>query len=393
MIIVLYATIVAVPLVWGFLPAVQKKPIPDRMRTLRSISGLMFLGSIGAQIAAPQLFDLPYVLQVSLARPFGSTLAMVVGIVDFLILYALAVLIPGQVFSRRWRGTSASLVRTIGGGLLKMLGRFATWFALYVSFDLVGLVSGVWWQNGLLRLLAAGAILGAGVGITYLSFRFGRHPRELNESMRAVVSMVGELAKKAGGSVRRVLFLETRDTRIANALALGGKRGFVGITTYLLEHLAPDEVEFTVAHELGHLRMRHTLVRQLISIVAVTVAITLIDQVGYYALDGATRLGLFLVRFLIIILTVQIIPYAVYRRQELIADAFAVALTGDRDAAERSLRKIEALNQVQVRERDSVGSTHPATARRIEAITGKRASGGVTRSDLREDPDSDSGQP
>jgi Zn-dependent protease with chaperone function len=368
--IALYITIVAVPLVYGFLPSTRKKPVPERLRTLRGLSSIMFLGAIGAQIVAPQLFDLGTVLQISIGRAFTFVPGIVLSILDFLLLYALAVLIPGQVFGKRWRGSGASPLRTIGGGLARMLGRVVTWMLLYLAFDIIGVFAASWWAGALLRLGAATLILGASTLVGYARFLFGRRPKEEAPQMSRAAELVRSLGEKAGVAVRRVLFLETRDTRVANAMALGGRSGFVGITTYLLEHLSPDQLKFTIAHELGHLRMRHTLVRFLVSVVSVTVAISIVSRLGLYGADPVTRLFGFGLRFAIIIVTVQVIPYALYRRQELAADAFAVSLTGDARAAAESLAIVSALNHTDTRSGAAgpLGSTHPDTARRIAAL-------------------------
>ena len=383
MILLLYATLLILPFGWGFLPVIREKPVPDRVRGLRRVSSLLFLGALGARIAAPRLFDLAYALEVALGRPFAMVPALALTVLDLLLTYALAVLIPGQFFSRRWRGTTASALSMVGRGLGQMMGMLLTWIALYLSVDLIGLAVDQWWLNGVLRLIAAWLILSASAGLTYLVVRYARHPENITDSMIGVVDLVQGLAARAGVRVRRVLFLETGDTRVANAYAIGGRYGFIGITTYLLDHFDREQIEFVAAHELGHLKMHHTLIRRLVSAVALTVAVTLMDQVGYSAADATAGLAAFILRLSIIIATVQLIPYAIYRKQELQADAFATRLTGNPEAAEESLRALETLNDIRLRERDQTGSTHPTTARRIEAITGTAAAADVASAKMR----------
>jgi STE24 endopeptidase len=71
------------------------------------------------------------------------------------------------------------------------------------------------------------------------------------------------LAAGAGVRVRAFRVLSTRGQKIANAAQMGTIPGFryVLVTDYLLDHLPAPEVDAVVAHELGHARRHHILIK------------------------------------------------------------------------------------------------------------------------------------
>src|SRR5205823_4260977 len=82
----------------------------------------------------------------------------------------------------------------------------------------------------------------------FLAFRCGR--QELRGGPWH--EMVMTLARQAGVRVRHVVLLKTR---LLNAYA--SAFGTIGLTSGLISTLEPEEVRAVVAHEIGHLRMRH----------------------------------------------------------------------------------------------------------------------------------------
>src|SRR5207249_3056187 len=64
------------------------------------------------------------------------------------------------------------------------------------------------------------------------------------------------LAAKAGVSIKQILIQSAAKSQEANAAAVHGN--VVLLTDYLLENLSEREVDAVVAHELVHLKLRHT---------------------------------------------------------------------------------------------------------------------------------------
>jgi Zn-dependent protease with chaperone function len=70
-------------------------------------------------------------------------------------------------------------------------------------------------------------------------------------------------AESAGVKVRGFRILDTRGQKIANAAQMGTIPGFryVLLTDYSLDNLPPQQVDAVVAHELGHARRHHILIK------------------------------------------------------------------------------------------------------------------------------------
>jgi Zn-dependent protease with chaperone function len=72
-----------------------------------------------------------------------------------------------------------------------------------------------------------------------------------------------EFCRRRGVKVRDVVIVEGRSERVANAAVAGIIPGFiyVFITDHLLERFTEDEVEAVLAHELGHAKQHHLLIK------------------------------------------------------------------------------------------------------------------------------------
>ncbi len=194
--------------------------------------------------------------------------------------------------------------------------------------------------------------------------------------------MVADLARRANMPMPRVYIMET-DTPNAFATGRDPKHGAVAVTTGIMRILDRDELAGVIAHELGHIKNRDTL----ISAVAATVAgaITMIANMAQWALifgglggnsdedDGGGIGGLVGGLFMIILapIAATLIQLAISRSREFSADAAGAQIAGDPIALASALRKIQGYNSARPM------AVNPSTAHQyiINPLSGSTVAG------------------
>jgi heat shock protein HtpX len=196
--------------------------------------------------------------------------------------------------------------------------------------------------------------------------------------------MVAELARRAALPMPRVYII---DSPHPNAFATGRdpEHAAVAATTGLLNMLTKDEVAGVMAHELGHVKNRDTLIMTMVATVAG--AISMLANFGMFFRSGDNR-GNTLATLLAVIvapLAAMIVQMAISRTREFGADRAGAEISGNPMALASALAKISKgaasipnpvsertpaaaqLYIVPTRMSDMF-STHPATEKRIEAL-------------------------
>lgn len=179
----------------------------------------------------------------------------------------------------------------------------------------------------------------------------------------ALLSRLEQLAKQAGVIVRQAILFYTGSHQIANAFAASGN--VVALTDTLVRTLTRREVDAVMAHELTHLKLRHTLFGQVFNsplitiplIVVLSWRIPLFQQYNYVAIPG-------------LILALQLLGMLTSRYFERAADIGAAKLTGDPVALIHGLGKLGRLNgspENWSRWEEPL-LTHPTTKRRAENL-------------------------
>lgn len=168
--------------------------------------------------------------------------------------------------------------------------------------------------------------------------------------------MVARLAQRAGLPMPRVYLI---DSAAPNAFATGRdpQHGAVAVTTGLLHVLNDDEVAAVIAHELGHIKNRDTLISTIAATLAGAIAI-LADMAQWALLlggfghsdDDAEDNGLAgvlsgLLLILVAPIAATLIQLAISRTREFEADAAGATISGSPLALASALRKIEAWKQ------------------------------------------------
>ncbi len=230
------------------------------------------------------------------------------------------------------------------GALTVLLVLAGQWFGgtqgMIIAFVLAVLMNGgAYWFSDKLALSMAGA-------------------REVSryEAPR-LYQMVAQLAQRANLPMPRVYLI---DSAAPNAFATGRdpQHGAVAVTTGLLQLLNDDEIAAVIAHELGHIKNRDTLISTIAATFAGAIAILadmaqwalLLGGFGRHHDDDAHDSGLAgLVSGLLLILVAPIaatlIQLAISRTREFEADAAGATISGSPLALASALRRIEAWKQ------------------------------------------------
>jgi Zn-dependent protease with chaperone function len=174
----------------------------------------------------------------------------------------------------------------------------------------------------------------------------------------ALEARIIRLANRAGIAGSRVYEVrKSVDTRTVNAYVtgLGGTKRIVLWDT-LLEKLTPEEVEFVMAHEMGHFVLRHVLTLIVVATLLATVSFYVIHRVAgwiirrYAGTFGFERLSdpasfplLLLLGTLVSLMTTPLV-LALTRRQEHEADRFALELTRNNRAAATAFIRLQQEN-------------------------------------------------
>ncbi len=203
------------------------------------------------------------------------------------------------------------------------------------------------------------------------------------------VGLVHDLAKRAGLPMPRVYVI---DSPHPNAFATGRDpaHAAVAATTGLLGLLDRDEIAGVMAHELGHIRNRDTLIMTMTATIAG--AISMVANFGLFFRHGSgarPNLAATLLAVLVAPFAAMIVQMAISRTREYGADragaeisgrphALASALAKLADGAARMPSPVVARNPAAAAlyivpalrggGGDSLFSTHPDTGNRIAAL-------------------------
>jgi heat shock protein HtpX len=198
--------------------------------------------------------------------------------------------------------------------------------------------------------------------------------------------MIERLAGRAGLPMPRVYLIESPHP---NAFATGRDpyHAAVAATTGLLAILERDEIEAVMAHELGHVRNRDTLIMTMTATIAG--AIAMLANFGFFFSNGERANPLAMIGAILLApFAAVIVQLAISRTREYSADRAGAEICGNPRALASALAKLHrgaartpnpftARNPAAaalyiiptgVGGRDSLFSTHPDTANRISAL-------------------------
>jgi heat shock protein HtpX len=203
--------------------------------------------------------------------------------------------------------------------------------------------------------------------------------------------MIQRLAAQANLPMPRVYVV---DNPQPNAFATGRnpENAAVAATTGLLASLPPDEIAGVMAHELGHIRNRDTLIMTLTATIAG--AISMLANFAFFFggnRNSNNQMGIVGILLAVIVapLAAMLVQMAISRTREYSADRAGAEISGNPRALASALARIansvhripnmEAerrpatahmfiINPLSGARMDNLFSTHPATENRISAL-------------------------
>lgn len=201
--------------------------------------------------------------------------------------------------------------------------------------------------------------------------------------------LVARLAQRADMPMPKVYII---DTPQPNAFATGRnpQNAAVAATAGLLNMLDEDEIAGVMAHELGHVKNRDTLIMTMTAVVAG--AISMLANFGmFFGNNRDNPLGFVGVLAMMIIapMAAMIVQMAISRTREYAADRAGADISGNPGALASALEKIHnaargtpmqsaeknpasgqlfIINPLSGARMDNLFSTHPATQKRISAL-------------------------
>lgn len=221
----------------------------------------------------------------------------------------------------------------------------------------------------------------------------GARPATRDEFLQLNVSLEG-LCLAAGLPLPKLYVI---DSPALNAFATGRnpEHAVVCVTTGLLNKLDKYEMEGVLAHELSHIK-NYDILLQTIAIIMVGFVTIIADIVSHSIFwhnndsDSKANAVMVIIGMLFIILSpifANLLKLAVSRNREYLADASAVEITRNKEGLISALSKLEedtesvktanaAAESLYIvnplkskkKEKDSLFSTHPSTANRIERL-------------------------
>jgi heat shock protein HtpX len=225
------------------------------------------------------------------------------------------------------------------------------------------------------------------------------HAEEIAEAdSPELFGIVRDLAQRGNIPMPRV-YIIPEDTPNAFATGRNPQHAAVAVTMGLIRMLDRRELAGVVAHELGHVMNRDTLI--------MTVAASLAGALGYLAQfafffggshsddeEGGSNPLVAIFGVIVALIAAPLIQFAISRSREFIADETGARLTNDPMALASALRKIESWSQ-QIPMHSgspetahlfiinpfsgggiaSLFSTHPSTQARVERLEGMAGRG------------------
>ena len=172
------------------------------------------------------------------------------------------------------------------------------------------------------------------------------------------------IADQLGVKLQQVYLIPSGKGQMANAFASSADS--ISFTDFLLQRMSQREVEYVMAHELTHLKLKHPL-----KLGQARFAGFLVGFVLLFATTAVFSGPAFLLpRYLLMFGTMTAFPYLFSRRFEYAADAGAVSVTNDPRAAISALFKLAQLNMLpfQWNQWSEKWLSHPSSLRRAQAI-------------------------
>jgi STE24 endopeptidase len=345
-----------------------------RLRAAMLVTALLLPTAMVAALFLGGVVLLPELVLGALAPgAAGSEGANVTAFTVFLVVVVAVVLLPAVLAIspsyRRLRGVTATRASRVGNlrlGLAMLLpALLLVAVNLAAAFGLDPAVRLGLLLLGWVVLLAVAPLLAVRLMPT----------RPIEAPLR---SRLDELLRRGGVRVRGVRVLDTRGQKVANALVMGPvpRLRYILVTDHLLQSLEQDEVQAIVAHEMGHAKQHHLLVK-LGALVALTVVPLAALALGGRRLPaGVDPMVVVLAAPVLLLVAGLLVQGGLGLLLERRADEYAARLAGV-DPTVRALEKLADSNMLKRRTGAlwNLATHHPGIAQRVERLRGRRVAG------------------
>lgn len=301
----------------------------------------------------------------------GSAAAQVVVTMLLLALLFVAGLVPvlwaaGREY-RKLRGITATPASRRGNARLALA--FGLPLLLWLPLVAVPLTGGL--PAGVRLGLQVAWVILVLVAVPLLAVRV-MPTRPLEDPVRA---RLDALVERAGVRIREIRVLDTRSQQVANALVMGPlpRLRYVLVTDHLLERLDEDEVEAVVAHELGHAKQHHVLVK-LGALLLLAGAVGVAVGLGSPLLRSVNPTVLVLALPVLLVIALLLVQGGLGLVLERRADEYAASLVG----VDPTVRGLERLAEANLLKRRTgllwnLLTHHPGVAQRVERLRARRS--------------------
>jgi heat shock protein HtpX len=209
------------------------------------------------------------------------------------------------------------------------------------------------------------------------------------QSAPGLYGIVEQLAHRAQLPMPKVYIIEN-DQPNAFATGRNPENSAVAATTGLLRSLSQEEIAGVLAHELGHVKNRDTLVMTITATIAGAISM-LANFALFFGGNRNNPLGIVgaLLMMILAPLAAMLVQMAISRSREYEADRLGAEISGQPlwlagaleklDAAARRIDNVAAernpatahlfiVNPLHARSMDNLFSTHPSTANRVRRL-------------------------
>lgn len=235
----------------------------------------------------------------------------------------------------------------------RLVGFVVALLMIAAGFDAIlrGAVSGIAW------IVAAGIVARIGTVLFQRANGMILHEARSGELRNRSFA----IARKMGIELRRVYLVPAGKGHLTNAYGGGG---VIGLTDNLGEYLTKRELDAVIAHELTHVKQKHTPKQSLLTVAIFAAMIGVLFRLSFVALPF--RLGI----DVSVIFVPLLVRYFFLRRFEYAADRGAVDFSEDPETLIRALVHIYRASEapMECSRFTELFSTHPALARRAQAI-------------------------
>jgi Zn-dependent protease with chaperone function len=253
-----------------------------------------------------------------------------------------------NVLKQRW--SFAALLRRAWWRLVSFvvpLLMVASGFTLIFSGKIVGIV----W------LITAGIV--CRIGTAFLRRAEGMKLNRLKSG--ELRNRALKMADHMGVTISRVYIIPAGKGHLTNAYGLSNA---IGLTDSLGQHLTKTQMDYVMAHELAHVKLRHGR-KDLVFVLATFLALTLIlFRFSQHAMVLQPLAEI------TVIFGPLVAIYYLSRRFEYAADRVAVDFTGEPEIAIKALANLHTIHEVpaQYDRFTELFMTHPSLSERVQAI-------------------------